>query len=299
MGSGLAPSTTKQNTAGQRKYNTFCEILDVPSVPASEVTILRFIASQSKQVSAVTIQNYLAAIRSLHIMQGFANPFPVFERVRLVMRALKKRSKPSRQRSPVTPAMLSKISSQLNASSYEDILFWCAICVGFFGFLRVSEFTVDISYNPSFHLSIEDISFLPLISAAVVKIKQSKTDPFRIGASITLGATGTNICPVKALIAYLKRRGLSKGPLFRFENGTPMSRSWFQLRLKKACSISGFSGDFTTHSLRIGAATAAAAAGIPAPMIQKLGRWTSNAFKLYIRTPKEDIAALSRRLLVG
>ena len=193
--------------------------------------------------------------------------------------------------------MLKAIASRLNFKSYNDILFWCAVCVGFFGFLRISEFTVDGAFDPEFDLSIEDVSFLPLICAAVINIKQSKTDPFRKGASVTLGSTGTVICPVRAITTYLKRRALDKGTLFRFSDGKTMSRAWFQARLKAACASLALPGDYTAHSLRIGAATAASAAGIPSVTIQTLGRWTSDAFKLYLRTPKQKLATLSRKLL--
>ena len=42
----------------------------------------------------------------------------------------------------------------------------------------------------------------------------------------------------------------------------------------------------STHSLQIGAATTAAAAGIPTHTIKQLGRWRSSAYRSYIR-PRE------------
>ena len=50
------------------------------------------------------------------------------------------------------------------------------------------------------------------------------------------------------------------------------------------------------HSFRIGAATAAAAAGVPTHVIKILGCWSSEAYFLYIRTPRETLAAISRQI---
>ena len=53
---------------------------------------------------------------------------------------------------------------------------------------------------------------------------------------------------------------------------------------------------YLAHSFRIGAATVAARNGIPDHLIQALGRWTSNAYQLYIRTPSEALAGISGQL---
>ena len=56
---------------------------------------------------------------------------------------------------------------------------------------------------------------------------------------------------------------------------------------------------YNTHSFRIGAATSAQDSGISDANIQMLGRWKSDAYKLYIRTPREDLAKLSGQLVAG
>ena len=40
----------------------------------------------------------------------------------------------------------------------------------------------------------------------------------------------------------------------------------------------------------------AAQAGLPPHLIKMLGRWSSDAYQLYIRTPRETLAAVSRTI---
>ena len=74
-----------------------------------------------------------------------------------------------------------------------------------------------------------------------------------------------------------------------------MRQSWFRDRLKRMVESLGLPGVFNTHSLRIGAATEAAAAGFSGHEIQKLGRWASRAFLTYIRPSTKAQANLNLR----
>ena len=52
----------------------------------------------------------------------------------------------------------------------------------------------------------------------------------------------------------------------------------------------------SSHSLRIGAASTAAAAGCPKYLIKSLGRWSSDCFRRYIRVPDQTFADVSVKL---
>ena len=104
------------------------------------------------------------------------------------------------------------------------------------------------------------------------------------------------LCAVHAVLAYLSLRGDSPGPLFLLQNGQPLSRTILTDWLRQIMSASGIPGNFSSHSFRIGAASVAARNGVPDHLIQVLGRWTSNAYQLYIRTPSEYLAGLSHCL---
>ena len=87
-------------------------------------------------------------------------------------------------------------------------------------------------------------------------------------------------------------------PLFSgYERGSALSREHFITRLKALLSSLGLdSARYSGHSFRRGAATSAAVAGYSDNEIQQLGRWRSDAYKLYIDLPKDRILHLSSRL---
>ena len=177
-------------------------------------------------------------------------------------------------------------------------MFWAACCLAFFGFLRSSEFTVPSlsAFSPAVHLTVADIAAETFSqpTSLRVNIKASKTDPFRKGCFIFIGRGRNPICVVNAVLAFLHRRGCGLGPLFIRENGQPLTRELLSTWLKRILGSAGVQCNFSSHSFRIGAATAAAQAGVPDHLIQTLGRWSSKAYQVYIRTPPDQITRLAK-----
>lgn len=57
------------------------------------------------------------------------------------------------------------------------------------------------------HLNYEDVAMDRLHSPRLVKvrIRASKTDPFRVGVDIFFGKTANQLCPVTAILSYMYR----------------------------------------------------------------------------------------------
>ena len=180
-------------------------------------------------------------------------------------------------------------------------MLWAACTTCFFGFLRSGEITAPTTrtFDSTHHLTLEDISVdnIGQPGAVPVRIKASKTDPFRKGVDIFLGHTSNSLCPVAALLAYLVIRGKSPGPLFCMANGAYLTRNLFVREVRKALVAVGVDqSKYSGHSFRIGAATTATATGIADSTIKTLGHWESPAYQLYVRLSPEELTSISTTL---
>ena len=163
------------------------------------------------------------------------------------------------------------------------------LTLAFYGFLRCGEFTVPsgAAYSPLRHLSMQDVVFYPSFynpTYMTVHLKYSKTDPFGKGHVVTLHFTNTLTCPVRAMKQYLETRTFDLyGPLFLFADGSALTRCQFIQYLHSLLEKVGLQAElYAGHSFHIGAATTAAAAGLPDWLIQVMGRWSSECYKRYI-----------------
>ena len=125
-------------------------------------------------------------------------------------------------------------------------------------------------------------------------LKQSKANTEHTGAQIVLAATGEKTCPVAALSRlYTLDPQPTNAPLFRLSSSA-FSRFSVVTALKKRLSLAGLAqSNYSGHTFRKGAAQHSANYGMLDEMIQKLGRWTSNAFQLYFTTLPKSLYNLN------
>ena len=240
----------------------------------------------------------MSAVRALHIEQGFSDPLVDCLQLQRVLRGIKRtQGDSSWLRLPITDDIMMVIFRALDLTHADHCMFWAACNLAYFGFLRSAEFTVPnlASYVPALHLGVAvDSHSSP--SCLRLRIKASKTDPFRKGCFLHIGKGESPLCAIHSLLVYLTLRGDAPGPLFLFRDGRPLSCALLTSWLRGILSAAGIQGNFSSHSFRIGAATVAARNGIPDHQIQALGRWTSLAYLLYIGTPAESLSRLSKQL---
>lgn len=290
-------------TSAQKRYLSFCSAYHIPPLPLSEMSTCLFAAFLAHQgLKSQSISCYLSALRHLQVSAGHNSPQRAnWPRLQYVLKGIS-RDQPgtSNRRLPITAKIMYQILTNSHSAfpdSFEARLFWAACCLGYFGFMRSGEFTVTGLSPPA--IQAADLAVDSHESPTLVKVtlRRAKTDPFGKGVDIYFGRTSTPICPVIGLLNYMavRPKGDNSSPLLIHADGSPLTREQFVRMVKKTLHManideSGYSG----HSFRIGAASSAAAAGVPAYFIKMLGRWESEAYHLYIKTPRASLAAVSQ-----
>ena len=227
-----------------------------------------------------SIKFYLSAVRSWHIEHHLPDPTAETPNLRRLMRGIKRcHGSPPDRRLPITPTLLRTFRTCLHLSYPDHLLLWAAMLVAFFGFLRSNELL---------SLKRSDVARTP--RGYQLLIRQSKTDPFRSGATVNLTPSGDpSLCAVVTLDALLVQHTAPDSTLFRFQSGSPLTRHRLNHLIQELAARSGVPpARYSSHSFRIGAASAAAVAGVPEWKIQALGRWSSDCYKRYIRLPTSE-----------
>ena len=296
LGNTLAPSTTRNYNSAFQKYLKFCQCHNLQALPIHETNLMLFVTHMAS-TSISNIKVHIAAVKhfAAYLIGQHSGQYP---RLYMLVRAIKRRTRKSPKRIPVTLPKLRLIFYFLSSTSLaqaDKIMLWAAVTTAFFGFLRSSEYVSPQiqKFDPDTTLCFEDVSYRrPNIH---ILIKASKTDPFRQGCTICLSPSGADVCPVRNLLTYLDQHPIKKGPLFTYSDNTLLTRRRVNCLLKSAIPSSS-AAPVSTHSLRIGAASTAASAGFPRWLIQQLGRWTSDCFRMYIQIPNSTFKQVSNLL---
>ena len=204
------------------------------------------------------------------------------------------------KRLPITRTILQKMFDflQPQLQEFDSVMLWAAASTCFFGFMRAGELSIPSAeaFDPTTHLCFGDLSIDDIYNLTVMKLrlKASKTDPFRQGVEIIVGRTYNSLCPITAVLAYVAMRGNNPGILFHFQDGYPLTKYRFVQRVRHILSGCGLDpSKYAGHSFRIGAATSAAAYGLEDSTIKMLGRWESSTYQVYIRTSRDSLAKFS------
>ena len=301
---GHSKGTKRTYRAGMVAYENF--LRSIKFNQGSRIThelLLCFIAylTEDLRLAYATIKVYIYAVRDWALENGYKDPttatgsrrhkyYKFLAGVRRVTRFRKRNRLPLKRKELRLVMHAIARSSQVDS---EKILLKAVILIAYYGLLRSSEYTLSRT-NADACLRRRDIKFIrddedSHISRVKLRLRRTKTSQFD-NVYLDIFSTNNEFCPVTALVNYTNiNRGLKSKPLF-WSLGEPLTAARFRYLFKTLLGSAGLNGKrYSTHSLRSGAATVAADAGVPAWIIQRLGRWRSDCYKIYIKNNKRSI----------
>ena len=270
----------------------------------------------TRKVKAKTAEVYVSGLRTLHLINGHESPALRPGIVKLVLDGqnrmdkladdLNKKSK----RIAVTIPILKLIKKNLKKSNFSTtrkFLIWSISTLAFTGGFRIHEIIAREreSFDPTTTLLGQDIVLnekdkYPHLE---VLLKTQKKDRIGRNEVVDVFKTDNFFCPIKAFKKYMKSiekiRFSSKKPIFRTEDGKSYTGKMFNTDLKiLLSSVVDYEnmGKVSSHSFRIGITTMLGQLGFSDQDIQAIGRWSSSAFELYIRSPRSVRATTAKRM---
>ena len=178
-----------------------------------------------------------------------------------------------------------------------------ALSTAFCVLLRAAEMALQPGekWDPSKHLSRDDLSFFhdsEGVLCAALMMRPCKSGKHLRGKTVrlVLRSGGTLLDPVSELWRLVHEDPVPKSerastPLFRLRaKGQPACLSVADVRAVVKALMKAVGEDpalFGAHSLRIGGASAALAAGVEPSVLRICGRWNSDIFEIYARLSRE------------
>ena len=206
---------------------------------------------------------------------------------------------PPLERIGCTPADLAAGRDAVQASP----MWRAALSFGLVALARGCEFALDAGRREAFdltqHMTVEDVVFFfGADGVENARVRMRKRKDLRVlrgkqAVVILAGAPpGAHIDAVRDLRAWIAvRRALGiadSRPLFCDEHGEGITVAQVRDMVKAVMEAVGRDPRlYGAHSLRIGGATAALAAGVSPQLIRLMGRWSSDVYEIYCRMSEQ------------
>ena len=304
--------------SGVRCFQDFLiEISPNLVTPLDDAAWAMFYTFCLERVSPPTAANYITHVAFMfetiyHIPRPIWKSLPLYSRAK--KGANRTHIKPRKRKHPITWELACLIidifdMNPLTVARLSGVLIFIVILItGLCGWMRLGELIPKkTDVHPEKLLRRGQVTFFHQAGQTPYMrlwLFRSKGDRFFEGVPIFVPAYTPNprYCPVtwmRALFRVTRTPTTSStDPLFRFPNGRLVLRQRFVRWLKIQLKIIGIDpSQYSGHSLRIGAAVSAARRGMDETLIQRLGRWKSDAYLGYIKYMPTDMMKL--RELIG
>ena len=219
-------------------------------------------------------------------------------------------------RLPVTWPMVKMFVSAAQSLDCEDFGVLIAVCYA--GLYRMGELscTNSLPFDPNVEVTEADLSFLPSFQEpdrVVIHLGPTKADQQGSKARKNQRMLPVNssdpYCPGNLLRRLLQRRHrltaiatpkLTLSPLFQSKTGGQLRRDIVVKFMRRTLKQQGYLPNqlmrYSGHSMRIGGATRLFQLNADPEIFKRLGGWSSDAYKVYIRVQQQQLMEYSRKI---
>ena len=270
----------------------------------TEALMCLYVSFLGRSAHYGAVKTYLKGLQSFLSSNGFPDRVCSWFHVQRVLTGLKRDSPAPRRKLPVTPHILLQMLSALDCSQLEEVMLFTACMLAFFGFLRKSNVCAASADSTHVQRSLlrGDVVFDQRRYCLIVKLRFMKNSQFadESHSLFVAGLPGHPLDPVfwwQRYIALVPAApSASAFCLPASDDPQPMVHRWFVEKFKGLLSRAGINpAEYSGHSFRRGAASFSFLVGISEFMIQHMGAWKSQVYKIYCDlSPMQKLAVHQR-----
>ena len=258
-----------------------------------------------RKLEPATIKNYLSGIRFYLLSMGLPSPPSLPPLAHQILNGYEKgkldpqETAGKKKRRAISVEMLKLLGHSIAIHTYwtdfEKNLRWAVILVAWWGSFRIGELLPANStvFNPKNALLVSDVKVGD--DSASFWLRSPKVNRESLGDIVEVWHVQErkDLDPITVLKAYLARRHEALGeaknyPLFLHENGSIYSKHELNKDLDVLLAmypeLKSERDTWSGHSFRAGLATVLSELGFSKEEIQSWGRWSSDAFKVYVKS---------------
>jgi hypothetical protein len=284
LGYSLDASSFGAYTSALNSYITFCNLHGLPIEPTPD-TLSFYVVFLSSHIEPRSVNSYLSGI--CRQLEPFFPDIRKNRKTILVSRTMagcmRRFGTPINRKAPFSHAnLLFVVDSLASKILHDNLLFIAILFTGFHALLRLGELVFSDKKKLRNYRKIalrHTVSILPTQHSFF--LPTHKGDRFYEGNTILVQKLSTSTDPYNHFVAYIDSRDKLfplHPELWLTSRGCVPTLHWFISRLRKF-----FPKNFAGQSLRSGGATSLAEAGADLDTIQAAGRWSSTAFRIYLR----------------
>ena len=284
LSNSIDQSTRKNYGSACNSYLTFVRIHNFPVEPTPE-TLSFFVVFMSHHISPRSVRTYLSGL--VNQLQPFFPDVHDARHSKLVTRTLdgclKLHAEPTNRKQALSLDDIAKVLTHYAGTlDHDNLLFVALMLTAFFALHRLGELTFPDDASIRDWRKIirrSSVTFHP--NRYGYSLPSHKADREFEGSQVVVWGEQFGYPTLQHFTSYLKSRDAKfplASPLWLTSAGRVPTRAFFIRRMRTF-----FPPELAGQSLRAGGTTMLAEKGCAPYLIQAAGRWSSKAFRIYIR----------------